>query len=290
LENQAARAEKIAGHKLRSMEKLMLLVCIWWPAFLFSQVADSSKLKTIPIFSSEQSDARSNLKPEILTSGFLDVINNGQVNASARLIRVFIGEPGKLVIPLSIYSGVSSNNFQNQQFPGGSRSNEQLLNNFINPLGGLANVSMEGCVYLDRKRYRVTGAALLYHAGLRILTGYRTGFINVPNSGQPINFLNSYGSGGFYFQTGAWERNNSKNVGICWIAGRYIICKSGKEQLQNLFPTTATNGFYHGWSAGWGIEINNLVNMKLIYYKYNKKPEIDSSDSIYQFSFYYSLR
>ena len=53
-------------------------------------------------------------KPEIFSSGFIDVMNNGQVNAFARFIKLFIGEPGKFSIPLSFYGGVSSNNFQNQ--------------------------------------------------------------------------------------------------------------------------------------------------------------------------------
>ena len=53
------------------------------------------------------------LKPEIFTSGFIDVMNNGQVNASARFIRLFIGEPGKFALPISFYGGVSNNNFQN---------------------------------------------------------------------------------------------------------------------------------------------------------------------------------
>jgi hypothetical protein len=52
-------------------------------------------------------------QPEIFTSGFIDIINNGQVNASARFIRLYIGEPGKLAVPISLYTGVSSNNFQN---------------------------------------------------------------------------------------------------------------------------------------------------------------------------------
>src|SRR5436190_16147424 len=53
-------------------------------------------------------------KPEIFTNGFIDIINNGQINASARFIRLYIGEPGRFAIPLSLYSGVSANNFQNQ--------------------------------------------------------------------------------------------------------------------------------------------------------------------------------
>jgi hypothetical protein len=38
-------------------------------------------------------------KPEILTSGFIDIINNGQVNASARFIRLMVGELGKFALP-----------------------------------------------------------------------------------------------------------------------------------------------------------------------------------------------
>lgn len=40
---------------------------------------------------------------------------------------------------------------------------------------------------------------------------------------------------------------------------------------------------------GFGIEINNLVNIKGIYYKYTKKPEIEYGLPIYQFSFNYSF-
>lgn len=230
------------------------------------------------------------VKPEILTSGFIDIINNGQVNASARFIRLFIGEPGKFAIPLSIYSGVSSNSFQNQQNSTGQRSNEQLVTNFINPLSGLANISVDGIVFFKRRLVKVTRTGFLYHAGIRVLTGYKTGLVTNPSTGRPINFLNSYSTAGLYFQTGAWERNNARNVGILWLAGRYIACKSGTGQLNEILPDIQTNGFYHGWSLAWGIEINNLVNIKVVYYKYEKRPEIDYSLPIYQFSFNYSLR
>ena len=230
------------------------------------------------------------LKPEILTSGFIDIINNGQVNASARFIRLFIGEPGRLAIPLSIYSGVSSNNFQNQQTQTGQRSNEHLVNSFINPLSGLTNISIDGIIFFYGKEVKVTRAGFLYHGGIRILTGYKSGLATDPSVGKPINFLNSFGTAGLYFQTGAWERNNAKNVGVFWLAGRYIICKTGDKQLKEILPAIQTNGLYHGWSLAWGVEINNLVNIKVVYYQYIKKPEIDYSLPIYQFSFNYSLR
>ena len=153
----------------------------------------------------------------------------------------------------------------------------------------MANLSIDGVVFFKRKEV-VTRVGFLYHSGIRILTGYKAGLVTDPSTGKPINFLNSFGTAGLYFQTGAWERNNAKNVGVFWLAGRYIFCKTGEKQLKEILPGIETNGLYHGWSLAWGIEINNLVNIKVVYYKYVKKPEIEYSLPIYQFSFNYSLR
>ncbi len=261
---------------------MKFLLPIFWllPLIAFSQTNDS-------VFK-EQNQVKSIYKPEILTSGFIDIVNNGQVNASARFIRLLIGEPGKLAIPLSIYSGVSSNNFQNQQGPAINRSNEPLVINFINPLSGLANLSIDGIIFLNKKNITRTG--ILYHFGERILTGQKSGPVTDPATGKPVNFLNSLGASGLYFQTGAWERNNAKNVGVFWFALRYIGCYTNPNQLKEFLPNIETNGLYHGWSIGWGVEINQLVNIKVLYYKYVKQPEIDYSLPIYQFSFNYSLK
>src|SRR5690349_7552129 len=131
-------------------------------------------------------------QPEIFTSGFIDIINNGQVNASARFIRLYVGEPGKFSVPISLYAGVSSNNLQNTSIYS-QRSNDGLVTNFINPLSGLANISIDG-VWLFRNKSKISNIGLLYHIGERILTGYRTGLITDPRTGKPINFLNSYGT------------------------------------------------------------------------------------------------
>ena len=276
------------------MNYFLQLLCWFWPAF-FLQQEKGTKNKKTPLVQKTDTNRTAYpknyvLKPEILTSGFIDIINNGQVNASARFIRLFIGEPGKLAIPLSIYSGVSSNNFQNQQTQNGQRSNEHLVNSFINPLSGLTNISIDGFIFINGKEVKVTRAGFIYHGGMRILTGYKSGLTTDPSVGKPINFLNSFGTAGLYFQTGAWERNNAKNVGVFWLAGRYIICKTGEKQLKQILPGIQTNGVYTGWSLAWGVEINNLVNIKVVYYQYIKKPEIDYSLPIYQFSFNYSLR
>jgi hypothetical protein len=91
---------------------------------------------------------------------------------------------------------VSSNNFQNQQTQGGQRNNEQLVTNFINPLSGLANISVDGVIFIKRKPVKVTRAGILYHTGIRILTGSKTGPITNPSNGRPVNFLNSFGASG----------------------------------------------------------------------------------------------
>ena len=228
-------------------------------------------------------------KPEIFTSGFIDVMNNGQVNASARFIRLLIGEPGKFAIPLSLYGGVSNNNFQNQNSGGQLlKSNDHLVNQFINPLSGLINISMDGVQYF-KKTVKVTKTGLLYHIGERVLTGIRAGQITNPQTGKPVNFVNSFGTLGVYFQTGAWERSNSKNVGIFWLVARYHLAYTNPKQIKEFLPDINTNGVYTGYSIGFGVEINNLVNIKAIYYKYTKAPEIDYGLPIYQFSFNYAL-
>ena len=130
----------------------------------------------------------------------------------------------------------------------------------------------------------------MYHAGERILTGIRTGNVANPLTGKPINFLNSFYSLGLYFQTGAWERNNAKNVGISWFALRYISSYSNPEQIKEFLSAIETNGMYNGYSIAWGVEITKLVNIKVVYYKYIKKPEIDYYLPIYQFSFNYTMK
>ena len=228
-------------------------------------------------------------KPEIFTSGFIDVMNNGQINASARFIRLFIGEPGKFAIPLSLYGGVSNNNFQNQQTGGQLfKTNDHLVNQYINPLSGLINASIDGVQYF-KKTEKITKIGLLYHIGERVLTGIKVGQITNIQTGKPVNFVNSFSTAGLYFQTGAWERSNAKNVGVFWLATRYHFTYTNPKQIKEFLPDIKTNGIYTGYSIGFGVEINNVVNIKAIYYKYIKSPEIEYGLPIYQFSFNYAL-
>ena len=229
-------------------------------------------------------------KPEIFTSGFIDVMNNGQVNASARLIKLYIGEPGKFHIPLTFYGGVSNNTFQNNNSGGQlSKSNDHLVNQYLNPFSGLVNISIEGIAFRKRDSSKITKLGYIYQIGERVLNGVRIGDIREQRTGKPTNFLNSFSTVGLYFQTGAWEKTNTKNVGTFWMIARYHFCRTNPKQIKEFLPDIETNGFYHGYSAGFGIQINNLVDIKAVYYKYSKAPEIDYGLPIYQFTFNYTM-
>lgn len=242
------------------------------------------------ILFSQQVYKAKEIKPEIFTSGFIDVLNNGQVNASARFIRLFIGEPKKFAIPISFYGGVSNNTFQNQNGGGiFARSNDHLVNQYINPMSGLINLSVEGIKFRKRDSIIVTKFGFIYQIGERVLNGVRIGEITNPQTGKPTNFLNTFATSGIYFQTGAWERTNNKNLGVFWLAIRYHFCRSNEKSIKEFLPNIETNGIYHGYSIGFGIEINSVVNIKAIYYKYKKAPEIDYGLPIYQFSFNYTM-
>ena len=85
--------------------KLFLPILLWllhcisclYGKKAFAQVKDSTAVykNTKPGADTIKSTDPKNYKPEIFTSGFIDIINNGEVNASARFIRLLIDEPGK---------------------------------------------------------------------------------------------------------------------------------------------------------------------------------------------------
>ncbi len=283
--------------RLSTVKTIVLLLLITCSNAAFCQAeTDSTEVEEEEVGTDETKAARSQ-KPELFTSGFIDIFNSGQVNASARFLRLNIGEPGKFSVPLSFYSGVSSNNFQSQQ-QGiySNQSNAQLIIDYINPLSGLINVSSEAVLFF-KKTEKITKPGFTYQIGERLLTGYRTVIENEDehNSGNekimPVNFFNTFSSIGLYFQTGAWEKNNhtDNEAGLFWLSLRFIACYTSPKQIKSFLPDVETSGIYTGCSFGFGVEINSVVNIKVLYYKYIKQPEIEYYPTIYQFSFNYCL-
>jgi hypothetical protein len=122
------------------------------------------------------------------------------------------------------------------------------------------------------------------------LTGYRA---TVPGSwlnGRPHNFLNSFACLGLFFQTGAWEKDRSSNMGTCWISVRYHAAYTNPSLLAVFLEGLNANGVYSGYSLGFGLEISYTVHLKAQVYRYNKPPEPVYSLPLYQFSFNYALQ
>ena len=228
-------------------------------------------------------------RPELFNAGFIDVVNNGQLAASARLVRLQIGEQGKFNLPLSVYGGVSNGSFHSGAMAVNSlRGNEHLVSQFITPLSGILNFSFEGTWFV-RSNSSVTKWGLLYQIGERVLTGNKVSASGFFAPQRPIHFVNSYLVTGLYFQTGAWEKTDQKNMGVCWLALRYHLCYSGSQQLRQFLPSLRGPGIYSGYSMGMGVRVNTLINLKAVYYQYKKAPEPDYFLPIYQFSFNYTV-
>src|SRR5882672_6953883 len=121
---------------------MKFLVQIWilfLPAIALGQM-DTSCENLIPEKMPES-------RPELLSGGCIDIVQNGQMNASARLFRLYIGEPGKFQLPVSVYTGVSANNFSNNS------GNDDMLLTLIDPTMGIFNLCLEGnSLLIGRKK------------------------------------------------------------------------------------------------------------------------------------------
>ncbi len=228
-----------------------------------------------------------NKKIELFNSGFLDIMNSGQVNSSARFLKLYIGDPNRFSLPLSLYAGITSNPTQSSATPT-LKTNEHLVTGLINPLSGLINFSFEDILFLKRSALSKTRLGLSYQIGERVMYGIRVDTLNKIPVFSTVNFLNTYISSGLFFQTQAWEKDKANNIGIFWLSFRMHATRTGLKQLNTFLPKLTSNGLYTGYSLGFGVSITNSVDIRAIYYNYIKKPEIDYYNSLYQFSLNYT--
>jgi hypothetical protein len=201
-------------------------------------------------------------RTQLFSAGFIDVMNSGQTNSGAKVLRLNIGEPQVFCVPLSLYCGVSNNTVQNSSSPA-LKSNEHLITQYINPLSGLLNVALEDILFRPKSNSN-TKFGFSYQLGERLLTGIRIDSINKQPVYTTINFLNTYLGIGPYFQTQAWERDKPSKIGVFWIASRIHWTRTGINQLHNFIPTLQSNGIYTGYSLGFGVYISKAVDVKVI--------------------------
>ena len=257
-------------------------------SLLIKKNIDTVAVKTaVPTISNKTSTAAASptqqpKKPELFNSGFIDFQNSGQMNASARVFKIYIGEPKKFMLPISVYSGVSGNNY-NTGNNVNSRGSEQMILGLINPMSGVFNLSTDNTFRFNKKSKNLTGFSFVYQVGEKMITGQQA------FTYKTFSFFSTYANSGLLFQTGAWEKDKEKNMGVFWLLLRYHVVQTSNTFLK-LSGYPPDNKFFKGYSLGMGIEINNVLNIKSYYYRYIN-PGADIFDiPIFQLTFNYSMR
>lgn len=265
-----------------------VLALIW--CLMISKFAWTQRDQTFSNRFSDSASRRITDPADWLSAGMMEIGQGGQLQASARVVRLVIGEPGNWQIPLSVYSGVLQ--------PGAASMNATSLNNRLNesitwqlysPWSGVLNFGFEGQRLWSHGGTQ-SSFRFVFQFGERMLSGYRTGPINDPLSGKQYAFWNHYAVAGWVLQTGAWERANPKNLGRGWVMARMHLSYSAPEQYRFLFPIAALRGLYGGASLGLGIEVSRVVQIRCANYWPIRGPEWTSSRNLTQFSFQYNWK
>lgn len=192
---------------------------------------------------------------EILKNGNIDFFTNGEMQASARVFKIRIGEPRKFYLPLVIYMGSSGNSL------GENDKNKSTASNLTNPIGGMLNISLNGLQMLNPKSNTLTKLRIIYQLGIKLVNGEDN------ENNENSVFLNGFGSFGFSLQTGAWANDDISNMGVFWVQAKAIALLSSKAKLEKIYGQDIEGNMY-GYSIEGGIEIDKVINLKVGVYKY----------------------
>ncbi len=216
---------------------------------------------------------------QILKSGFVDVLTDGNIQASARLMRINIGEIDKFYIPFYIYTGVAGNAF------GSEKANETTVANLLNPIGGIVNLSINQLHNLIPSE-GITKLRFTYQLGARVVSNKDTVTL------ETSSFFNSLGNVGLFFQTGAWTPDDPTNMGIFYLQAKLSGSLSSDSKLKQIFGAeNIENNYFIGYSIDAGIEINKVINIKLGVYQYTNNQAISLlKDPIVKLSVDYSIK
>ncbi len=220
----------------------------------------------------------------------MEVGQGGQLQAAARIVRLFIGEPGKWQLPLSLYSGVAQPGTSSTGTNVSStRSNETITWQLYSAWSGMINLGFEG-----QRRWRSwgpqSGLRFVFQVGERILSGYRVSVPSDPLNGKQQLLWNHYLVAGWVFHTGAWERSDPRNLGRGWVMFRGHLNYSSPDVLRWLFPLPRLRGIYGGGSLALGIEVSRVVNLRAMVCWPWLRPEWSMPRSLTQLSFQYNWK
>lgn len=200
---------------------------------------------------------------EFFDKGYLDFFGSGNIQASAQLIKLNIGEPDKFQIPFYLFLSASGNSF------GDGEQNKNTIDNLLNPIGGIFNgtINKSGCLYETGK---YTFLKFNFQLSAKLLNG------NTDLENENKLFFAGYSNAGLFFQTGAWVDEDKSNIGIFWMQAKLTSSFANKEDLIDLFGVNLTENNFFGYSLDLGIEIDNKIDLKAGVYQYWGNEAIDN--------------
>lgn len=266
----------IMNHQCSGWVKYTLAILFFFMSIIsYGQIIDINYSKG----GDDQQREEEAQKPEVLAGGFVNYLSSGNMQASANLLKIYIGEPDAFYVPFFIYTGVSGDNLSAEK-----SLNELTVSDLINSAGGTVNASFNGLQNLYSKEGKLTKLRFNYNLGAKVVNGKDS--INLDNKSVVNGFVNL----GLFFQTGAWEPTDTDNIGMFWADAKMIAGFSSQEDMQLLFGQEM-QGNLIGYSFGAGIAINKVIDVNLRISQYTNVSNIEAfKDPIIQFSLDYKRK
>jgi len=227
---------------------------------------------------SERDDGEEDSPFSILQSGFVDVNTFGDMQSSAQLLKIRIGEPGVFSVPLIFYTGVTGSPL------GEDKTNQSMISNVLNPISGTFNGSFDAqfkIASLDKYKYTKFKGSI--QGGAKVMNG-KDSLTN-----EKISFVSAFANAGLRFQTGAWSSADTSNMGHFWVQAKGFFNYTQDDVMNRLFLGTL-DPFQYGFQIDAGIFINKVINLKLNYSNFlnsNSNPLTDKA--LFKFSIDYTF-
>lgn len=266
------------------MKTLLYLILFISTVCVKAQIVEINTEKSSYRADSTNLAAEESKNVELFSRALVDYGFEGQIQTTTQALKINIGEPTKLYLPIYLLVGATSGDFGSDQL------NKSTILGLINPTGGLLNLSTNLYKTLVQSESKISSIKLSLLGGAKLLTGRST---TTNNSKANIGF---FADGGITLQTGAWTADPEgdgtseyKDGGIAWLQLKYSYMNLSKDDLKDLFGQMVTDT-PHGPRIEFGIYIKDRVNIKLSYFKTAVNTNIPTlNDSQFRLAFDYNV-
>lgn len=215
--------------------------------------------------------------------GNIDYISSGLLQTNARVLRINLGIPNKVVVPFYITAGADKQTTNDPDEDPNKSTNVNLLS----ANGGYLNFGFNGNHLLKNFTSDTSGKTRLsavYLLGAKMITGKDA------TTEERINLMSWVSNVGLMFQTNAWDADDVGKKGTAWIQAVFTNTFNNGEKIKKIYGDDVKKNFY-GYNIEGGIQIDNLINLRLGYYKYLNNEDInkDFKDGIFKLSVDFAL-